>query len=107
MTPSAAAYRRACTSYLHDVFEKPSLYFNSLSELEWQMIGHAQAYEELGYITRPECFPRCFMPWLWATHKISSSSGWGYALEKLAKTRNEKPEVLCAQLVTEFLADWS
>lgn len=103
---SASDYRAACSELIQHAIERPMIYYRTLKEFEWLLLGHQIAYKQLGATDAANDFHGMFVDWLRETQKVSGSSGWYCALEQLAEREKKTEEELFQSLAPEFLAQW-
>ena len=80
-------------------------YYSRLQELDWMLVGHAIAHEQMKLIGRRDAFHIQFSDWLYEKHRLSCSTGWGEAIESLSKdlpTNVQRFE----QWVSAFMEQW-
>lgn len=83
------------------------MFFANLPELKTLMHGHGVACLQLGLITDDSAtFNASFVRWLVATKGGSASSGWGVAIEELARAAGIDAVGLFFEFVGEFFDFW-
>jgi hypothetical protein len=106
LSHSVSDYREACVGYLRDALLHPRMYYHSLGELEKILQGHGAAFIQMEVIDRDQSFQTCFSAWLYQEHQVSTSSGWGLAIEQLADAHNRDVDSVCSELVNKFFGEW-
>jgi hypothetical protein len=104
---SDSEYRQNIASLVKGAIARPSMYYHGLSDLESLLDGHWMAYEQLCGLTRENSFGWCFSEWLYKTRSLSGAAGWAHAVTRLAKNTGRDPDLLFAELVNEFLPEWT
>ena len=105
---SFSDYRQDVAALVKDIIPHPDMYYHELSHLEALLDGHWMAYEPLCGLTRENAFSVCFVEWLCKTRSSPRGGcGWAPRIEDLAKKMDRYPDLLFAELVNEFLAEWT
>lgn len=103
---SVSDYRTACSELIQNAIERPMIYYRTLKEFEFILLGHQVAYDQFGATDTSTGFHRMFTHWLCETQKVFGQSGWYCALEQLAEREHKTEEELFQSLAPEFLAGW-
>ena len=98
-------YWRMCADYVYAALQRPTMYFQSLSEMEAMLSGHAEAFCQLGLIVREEAFNSKFNDWLYERKAISTSAGWAHAINQLGNTDAGNATSAFAALFIEFMQE--
>ena len=104
---SDSEYRQNVAKILQGAIERPTMYYHELRELEFLLLGHWMAYEQLCGLAMEKSFRWCFSEWLYKTKSLSGAAGWAHAVTRLAKETGRDPDLLFAELVNEFLPQWT
>lgn len=92
---------------IRKILDKPSLYFGTLTELEFYMSGHAAAYESQNLISRQESFGYSFANWILDKAAISGAGGWARSVKEYSVINNILEADAFHLLVREFLQFWT
>lgn len=98
-------YQERCREFLQGALDRPAMYYKSLADLDWMLLGHAIAHEQMGLIERKDSFNFQFCNWIYGVYQISCSTGWAEAFETMS---NGQPSRLppFEKAVVKFLEQW-
>ena len=98
-------YRKSCKSMIYMALDRFADNFDSLADLDWLLMGHAIAHEQMGLIDRCDAFHIQFLDWLYDRHKVSCSSSWGKFIESISKDRAAALQTF-QNWIRVFLNEW-
>lgn len=106
MATDASTYKTHCRRYIADAREMPTIFFGTLRDLEWTLLGHGVAFLDVGLLQHPgQTFNERFGQWLHVRMDAAKEGGWATAVERLAEAWEVDAAPVFFELYDTFLED--